>query len=627
LNVKRVILYLQVLNRFYCAFLIKIKSMKNRLFGIFLVVAILFSACQQNQELDPAWTSPELKSGQIERSDYPVIPGQYIVVMNEFPGKPAGRSEGYEQGISRARLAVSGLMNEFRIPADKLGFVYAFALEGFSAQLTEDQVIRLLRDKRVKYVEPDQVISLNAAVTQNNATWGLDRVDQRNRPMNGTYTYEATGTGVTAYIIDTGILYGHSEFAGRASSGFDAFGGNGSDCNGHGTHVAGTVGGSVYGVAKNVSLIAVRVLDCSGSGSSSGVIAGMDWVAANAAKPAVANMSLGGGASTAIDAAVERLFKAGVPVIVAAGNGNTAGREQDACSYSPARSPFAYTVGATSNTDAKASYSNYGSCVNLFAPGNSITSAWHTGNTVIATISGTSMATPHVAGAAALYLQSNPTASPQQVYNAITDASTKGIVTSSKTASNHLLYTLGFVSGGGDTTPPSQVTGLSAQAVSNTQINLAWSQATDNSGSIASYKIYRNNSLVATVTSTSYSDSGLTAGTTYNFQVAAVDAAGNEGAKSAQVSATTLSNGGGSTDITLSVRAFKDKGTQKAELTWVTSSTATSYDVYRNNVKIATVTGKTYIDNINAKGGGSYTYKVCEANSTNTCSNEVTVTF
>jgi aqualysin 1 len=217
---------------------------------------------------------------------------------------------------------------------------------------------------------------------------------------------------VNAYIIDTGIRLDHVEFTGRLIGGFDAItsGGSANDCNGHGTHVAGTVGGTVYGVAKAVKLSPIRVLDCNGSGTTSGVIAGVDWVAANHVKPAVANMSLGGGASTALDDAVRNSIAAGVTYAVAAGNGDFIGRQQPACNYSPARVREALTVGATTSSDAKASWSNYGECVDLFAPGVSITSAWHTSNTATNTISGTSMASPHVAGVAALYLEANPSA-------------------------------------------------------------------------------------------------------------------------------------------------------------------------------------------------------------------------
>lgn len=592
--------------------------MNRRLFGLALAAMMIIASCQKTPDLDPI--QPDLKKAQVEESDYRVIPGQYIVVLNEFPGQPKGKAAGYEAGIANARQAAQGLLNENRIQANKIGRVYAFALDGFSATLTEEEMIRLARDKRVKYIEPDQIISISGS--QSNATWGIDRVDQRDRPLNQTYTWDATGSGVRAYIIDTGILLTHNEFGGRASFGFDAFGGNGTDGNGHGTHVAGTVGGTIYGVAKNVLLIAIRVLDNSGSGSTSGVIAGMDWVAANHIKPAVANMSLGGGASTSIDDAVARMYDAGVPVIVAAGNGNMAGREQPACNYSPARAPKAYTVGATTSSDAKASYSNYGDCVNIFAPGSSITSAWHTSNTATNTISGTSMASPHVAGGAALFLEKNPGATAQQVYDAITSNSTKNKVTSSKTTNNHLLYTLGFGGDGGgetDTHAPSQVTGLTATAVSSSQINLSWNAATDNVG-VTGYKIYRNNSLISTVSGTTFNNSGLNSSTNYTYEVSAVDAAGNEGSRSTSVSATTLSSGGG---ITLSAVGYKVQGRQRVDLTW---TGATSVDIYRDGVKIVTTSGSTYTDNINKVGGGSYSYQVCSAVSS-TCSNTVTVTF
>ncbi|HEV2129806.1 MAG TPA: S8 family peptidase, partial [Longimicrobiaceae bacterium] len=294
----------------------------------------------------------------------------------------------------------------------------------------------------VQYVEQDGIARIVA--TQSNATWGLDRINGRSG-LDGIFSYTNTGTGVKAYIIDTGIRYSHGEFEGRASFGFDAFndGQNGSDCNGHGTHVAGTVGGKIYGVAKGVKLVAVRVLDCGGSGTWSGVIAGMDWATGDhaAGTPAVANMSLGGGANSSVDAATQRMISDGIATAVAAGNGNQGGRAQDACNYSPARVPDAITIGATTQSDAKTSWSNYGSCVDFFAPGYQITSAWHEGDSQTKTISGTSMAAPHVAGVAALYLQSNPLATALQTRDALYAATTKKIVTSSKTANNHLLYT------------------------------------------------------------------------------------------------------------------------------------------------------------------------------------------
>jgi subtilisin family serine protease len=322
-----------------------------------------------------------------------------------------------------------------------VGFVYrGYALYGYSAEVPGASLNALRADPNVAYVEPDGEMA--AFTTQTGATWGLDRIDQRSLPLNGSYTYANTGSGVTAYIIDTGIRFTHSEFGGRAASGYDAVdGGSADDCNGHGTHVAGTVGGATYGVAKGVSLVAVRVLNCSGSGTTSGVIAGVDWVTANHASPAVANMSLGGGASTALDTAVDNSIQSGVSYAIAAGNGNSGGRAQDACKYSPARVAAAMTVSATDKTDTKASWANYGNCVDWFAPGVGITSAWYTSTTATNTISGTSMATPHTTGVAALYLQSNPSATPQQVRDALYANTTKGVVKSSKTANDDLLFT------------------------------------------------------------------------------------------------------------------------------------------------------------------------------------------
>lgn len=459
--------------------------MKFKLFALALAVAVFAGSCDKNPELGPATPTPENIIGTDVISTDDIIPGQYIVVYNQLPGN---RPDAWEQGIERAREVTRGILEDFQVPAQNLGHVYAFAIEGFSATLTDDQVSRLRRDRRINYIEPDQVISISS--TQSNATWGLDRVDQPNLPLNQTYTYDATGVGVKAYIIDTGILPTHNEFGNRASVGFDAFNGDGIDRQGHGTHVAGTVGGNVYGVAKNVSLVGVKVLDDNGSGSVTTVLAGMDWVVANHVKPAVANMSLGGGASTAIDDAVGRMYNAGVPVIVAAGNGNRAGRGDDACKYSPARAPNAYTIGATTSTDAKAVYSNYGDCVNLFAPGSSITSAWIGSNTATNTISGTSMASPHVAGGAALFLEYNPGATAQQVYDALTANSTKNVVTSSKTTNNHMLYTLGFGTGGGEDPPPAENKPPVADftySVNDLTVRFDASNSSDSDGNITSY--------------------------------------------------------------------------------------------------------------------------------------------
>jgi subtilisin family serine protease len=332
-----------------------------------------------------------------------------------------------------------------QLAATRLGasvdHVYTAALTGFAVTLPTTEAARLTGLPGVAAVEPDRPVRLTT--TESEAPWDLDRVDQRALPLSSSYSYTATGAGVTAYVIDTGIRFSHTDFGGRAVSGYDAIdGGTADDCNGHGTHVAGTVGGRRYGVAKGVRLVAVRVLDCAGGGTTAGVIAGIDWVTAHhvAGAPAVANLSLGGAGSTAIDQAVQRSIASGVTYAVAAGNGDAAGNPLDACTSSPARVAAALTVGATDATDAPASFSNYGSCVDLFAPGVDVTSDWETSDTAANTLSGTSMATPHVAGVAALYLQSHPTASPATVSSAVLALSTKHEVNTTRTAHNDLLY-------------------------------------------------------------------------------------------------------------------------------------------------------------------------------------------
>jgi subtilisin family serine protease len=362
-----------------------------------------------------------------------------------LPGQaaPTQTSERYiivlKNSVGSASAVAANHRSRFRANVEH---VYEHALKGYVATLTPSQVAALSADARVDWVELDQPVS--AFTTQTGATWGLDRIDQRTLPLSGTFTYTRTGAGVKAYVIDTGIRFSHSQFGGRAVTGYDAVdGGSADDCNGHGTHVAGTIGGSTYGVAKGVQLVGVRVLNCSGSGSTSGVIAGVNWVTGNhlAGQPAVANMSLGGGASSALDTAVQNSINDGVSYAVAAGNGNIFGQQQNACNYSPARVAAAMTISATDSSDRKASWANYGNCVDWFAPGVSITSAWYNSNTATRTISGTSMATPHTAGVAALFLQSTPTASPATVRTALFNNTTKGIVSSSSTVNNHLLFT------------------------------------------------------------------------------------------------------------------------------------------------------------------------------------------
>lgn len=420
----------------------------KRIFGLLVIVCILLSPIRgyAQSEGEPAagihiylpvvanaTGSTDSATDQTGR----VIPGQYIVVFKDELVTSASVS-----AIAADLAATYG---------GELVQTYDTALNGFAikfaVEASESTAAALGQDSRVAYIEPDRIVSITdqdaVDTTQNGATWGLDRIDQRVLPLSGQFIYKNTGSGVNAYIIDTGIRATHTQFGSRASSGYDAVDGSlpAADCNGHGTHVAGTIGGTTYGVAKGVNLIAVRVLDCNGSGSTSGVISGINWVKQQKQLkpniPAVANMSLGGSFSSALNQAVASAIQAGVTFAIAAGNSNA-----NACNYSPASTTTAITVGATQSNDARASFSNYGSCVDIFAPGVSITSAWYSSNTATNTISGTSMATPHVAGVVALYLQTHPSASPSAVDTALKNLATTGKVTSPGSGSpNRLLFT------------------------------------------------------------------------------------------------------------------------------------------------------------------------------------------
>ncbi|MFD4377423.1 S8 family peptidase [Streptomyces sp. NPDC058486] len=380
----------------------------------------------------PATAAPAAAEGVIENAGAEgTIPGSYIVTLHE--SAPAETAKG---------RAVPGKFGA------KIKRTYTSAVNGYAIELSEAQARKLAADPAVKSVVQNRVFTVDAT-QPSPPSWGLDRIDQKALPLNQSYTYpDSAGQGVTAYIIDTGVRISHSDFGGRAANGYDAIDNDNTaqDGHGHGTHVAGTVAGSSYGVAKKAKIVGVRVLDNNGSGTTEQVVAGIDWVTRNAVKPAVANMSLGGGVDTVLDQAVRNSIAAGITYAVAAGNDNS-----NASNYSPARVTEAITVGSTTSTDARSSFSNYGSVLDIFAPGSSIKSAWNTNDTATNTISGTSMATPHVAGAAALHLAANPTATPAQVSTALTTAATPNVVTSPGSGSPNKLL---FVGGGGTTPPP-----------------------------------------------------------------------------------------------------------------------------------------------------------------------------
>lgn len=485
-------------------------------------------------------------------------------------------------------------------------FTYVKAINGFAGTISDAARAGLMRDRRVLRVEPDGLVQ--ATDTRTGATWGLDRIDQRGLPLDATYTYDLDGAGVTAYILDTGIRYDHVDFGSRASKGYDAFGGDGSDCHSHGSHVAGTVGGRTWGVASSVRLVSIRVMDCTGSGSWSGVIAGIDWIIRNNAGPAVANMSFSGPTSTSLDDAVRRLIAAGVVVTLSAGNSNTS-----ACGSSPTRVAEALTVGATDKTDTRASFSNYGTCLDLFAPGVGIVSVDYSTTTGSRTKSGTSMAAPHVAGVAALAYARYPGSSAAAIADTVVAWTTKGVVRDPQGSRADLLFSSSGIGGGGGgvNRPPTADFDFVC-----TDLDCSFNdRSVDSDGSIVSTAWAFGDGATATSAATAhaYKKAG-----SYTVSLSVTD---NGGATASRSRTVSVSAPVPPSPISLTVAGYKVKGTQKVDLSWGGVST-TLVDIFRDGALIARASNSgRYTDNLNRKNGGPYMYRVCETG-TNACSVE-----